>query len=81
MKHKVTTILALLSILITTNATVWPSYAIAWSPDMRLTWNTETDWMPSIIQASDGKIWVVWERRMSIYYKTSVKIAVIDIIG
>jgi hypothetical protein len=60
MKHKVTTILALLSILITTNAIVRPSYAISWSPDMRITWNTETDWMPSIIQASDGKIWVVW---------------------
>jgi len=40
---------------------------------MRLTWNTETDWMPSIAQASDGKIWVAWHSyrtgNADIFYK------------
>ena len=41
-------------------ATIPLGYAIEWSPEMMLTWNDENDGNPSIAQASDGKIWVVW---------------------
>jgi hypothetical protein len=48
--------------------------AISWSPNMRLTWNESDDWHPSITQASDGKIWVVWHSRRTgnydIFFKT-----------
>jgi len=54
-------------------ATVPLSYAYEWSPEMMLTWNSEIDGNPSIAQASDGKIWVVWysERtgNADIFYK------------
>jgi len=33
----------------------------SWSEDMRLTWENQSDVRPSVMQASDGKIWVVWE--------------------
>lgn len=33
---------------------------IVWSSDMRLTWNEALDVSPSIMQAVDGSIWVVW---------------------
>ena len=33
---------------------------IAWSSDTRLTWNEALDVSPSIMQAVDGSIWVVW---------------------
>jgi len=36
------------------------SYATHWSPDTRLTWDESLDWAPSIAQAQDGTIWVVW---------------------
>ena len=35
-------------------------YAIQWSPDTRLTWHESLDWAPSITQAKDGRIWIVW---------------------
>lgn len=60
MKHKATRTIALISFLIILAATMPLGYAYNWSPDMRLTWNMETDWNPSIAQTSDGKIWVVW---------------------
>lgn len=45
-----------------------------WSPDTRLTNDTATDYMASIMQAQDGKIWVAWvSNRMGndeIHYKT-----------
>ena len=39
-----------------------PIYATEWSsmPDTRLTWDKSRDWAPSIAQAQDGRIWVVW---------------------
>jgi len=45
-------------ILISSNAQ--SLYAINWSPDTRVTWDTKSDWHPSITQANDGKIWLVW---------------------
>jgi hypothetical protein len=36
------------------------AYAEEWSPDMRLTWNSADDYYPSIAQAREGRIWVVW---------------------
>ncbi len=35
-------------------------YGLHWSPDTRLTENSSYDTNPSIIQACDGAIWVVW---------------------
>ena len=50
------------------------SLAHPWSPDTRLTTNSSVDKTPSIMQAADGKIWVVWStNRMGnyeIFYKT-----------
>ena len=43
----------------------------AWSDAVQLTTDTAPDQYPSITQTSDGKIWVVWNRFGSIYYKTS----------
>jgi len=46
----------------------------AWSVDVRLTWNANSDSHPSIAQANDGAIWVVWDSDRNgyddnIYYK------------
>ena len=37
-------------------------YATEWFsiPDTRLTWDISLDWAPSIAQAQDGRIWIVW---------------------
>lgn len=35
-------------------------HSVEWSPEMRLTWKSDIDTFPSIIQTSDGLIWVVW---------------------
>ena len=75
MEHKITRIMALISLLIMMTATIPLGYApdMPDTPDMRLTWNSESDWMPSIAQASDGKIWVVWHSyrtgNADIFYK------------
>jgi hypothetical protein len=47
---------------------------LSWSPEMRLTTDAQNDMNPSITQAVDGKIWVVWEtdRKLldeDIYYR------------
>jgi len=34
--------------------------ATQWSPATRLTWDDSLDWAPSIAQAQDGRIWIVW---------------------
>jgi len=36
------------------------SYAIDWSPDTRLTWHGSIESAPSMTQAQDGRIWIVW---------------------
>jgi len=46
--------------IITLTEVIPLSSSINWSPDMRLTWDDEWDTAPSIIQASDGRIWVFW---------------------
>lgn len=55
--------LVLLLLVITVNIFVNISsvYAVDWSPDMRITWNAADDFSPSVSQARDGKIWVVWQ--------------------
>jgi len=51
-------------------------YGSTWSSDTRLTTNSAPDKLPSIIQARNGRIWVVWQsyrdNDMDIYYKTSL---------
>lgn len=73
MEHKISRIIPAISFLIIITSTIPLGYAYAWSPDMRLTWNIQSDWMPSIAQASDGKIWVVWHSQRTgnaeIFYK------------
>ncbi len=59
MRHKFISTTLLLSLIMFT-ATMRFIYAIEWSPDMRLTWDTSFDFHPSIVQTSDGRIWVVW---------------------
>jgi len=50
---------------------------IEWQPEMQLTTNSTNDRSPSIMQADDGKIWVVWVSDRwgfgndELYYKTS----------
>ena len=73
MKSKISRIIALISSVMIMSVTIQAGYASEWSPDTRLTWNTETDWMPSIAQASDGRIWIVWHSYRTgggdVYYK------------
>ena len=41
-----------------------------WGPDIQLTTCPKADdWAPSVTQALDGKIWVVWVRDEDIFYK------------
>jgi len=57
--------------------TALPAGAIEWSPDTQLTTYSEAwDESPSIIQAVDGSIWVVWQsdrtgNQYDLYFKTS----------
>jgi len=48
-------------------------YAVDWSLDMRLTWNSASDGMPSMTRANDGRIWLFWQSRRTgnydIFYK------------
>ena len=48
-------------------------YAVDWSLDMRLTWSSAPDEMPSLMRASDGRIWAFWQTRRTgnydIFYK------------
>jgi len=50
-----------------------PSNGLWWTSETRLTADSDGDYHPSILQASDGKIWVVWQRNLSgnheIFYK------------
>jgi len=59
-RHKIFQIMVSISFLIIMTVTIPLGYAYEWSPDMGLTWNENIDGNPSIAQASDGKIWVVW---------------------
>jgi len=65
--------MAFISFVIMMTAIIPLGCAVEWSPDMRLTWDDNNDWMPSIAQASDGKIWVVWHSyrtgNADIFYK------------
>lgn len=65
--------MVIFSFLIMMTASVLPGYGYEWSPEMMLTWNSETDANPSVAQASDGKVWIVWHSYRSgnadIFYK------------
>jgi len=67
------TITTLILFLITAGAFAPPSQAVEWSADMRLTIDDDSDSNPSITQAVDGKIWVVWSSyrtgNFEIFYK------------
>jgi len=56
-----------------TTAAIPLGYAIEWSPEMMLTWHDGYDGNPSVAQASDGKVWIVWHSYRSgnadIFYK------------
>jgi len=52
-------------------------YGLSWSSDIRLTTDSDFDEGPSIIQAVDGSIWVVWQsdragKQYDLYFKTSL---------
>jgi len=72
-RHKIFQTMVLISFLIIMTATIPLCYAYEWSPDMGLTWNNNIDGNPSIAQANDGKIWVVWNSyrtgNAEIFYK------------
>ena len=62
-KKKLVRITLELTLLLTILNVFTPSiYATEWSsmPDTRLTWDESLDWAPSIAQAQDGTIWIVW---------------------
>lgn len=48
-------------------------HAVDWSLDMRLTWDSAADEMPSLMRANDGRIWVFWQSirtgNYDIFYK------------
>jgi hypothetical protein len=49
---------------------------LTWAPYRMLTYDPATDQMPSIMQARDGRLWVVWAsnrigNQYDLYYKTS----------
>lgn len=53
---------------------IYVGSSISWSVDSRLTTDPSDDWDPSIIQATDGKMWVTWHsyrpEDYNIFYKT-----------
>lgn len=49
-------------------------YAVDWSVDMRLTWNSAADEMPSLMRANDGRIWAFWQSRRNGNYDVFYKI-------
>jgi len=58
---KKTKLLAVTLIIITTFSLVtFMSEAITWTSDKELTYHEYVDVTPSVAQASDGKIWIVW---------------------
>jgi len=61
-KKPVRIILGLTLLLTILNVFTPSSYATEWFsiPDTRLTWDESLDWAPSIAQAQDGRIWIVW---------------------
>lgn len=74
MSRKITlTSIILTLFLITAGVFAPPSQAVEWSADIRLTLDDDSDSSPSITQAIDGKIWVVWSSyrtgNMEIFYK------------
>ena len=48
----------------------------SWTGDIQLTFDTNQDFHPSILQTRDGKIWIVWDSdrtgTFELYYKISV---------
>ncbi len=42
-----------------------------WSSDTQLTASTESEILPTIAQAADGKLWIVWTRSGRLWYQTS----------
>lgn len=66
-------LLVLLSILVFQQVQL--ALAPSWSSEIRLTTDLQADVASSIIQTSDRKIWVVWEKNVqdgrAIFYKTS----------
>jgi len=72
------TIFSLVMLLLITAivASVEVTSGISWSADIyQLTTDTHFDGMPSITQANDGRIWVVWSKPVggyyALFYKTS----------
>lgn len=61
-KKLVQTLLEVTLLLTVLNVLTPSVYATEWSsmPDTRLTWDKSRDWAPSMAQAQDGRIWVVW---------------------
>ena len=68
------TITALILFLITTSAIAPSNHAVEWSADIRLTLDNSSDLAPSIAQASDGNIWVVWSSDRTGNYELFYKV-------
>jgi hypothetical protein len=49
-------------------------YAVNWSLDLRLTWNSAADEMPSLTRTNDGRIWAFWQSRRTGNYEIFYKI-------
>ena len=52
---------------------VYDSQTKEWQPPGQLTYDSSSDKDPSIIQAQDDAIWVVWERNADLYHKVFFK--------
>jgi len=55
--------------------TVTSDYGVSWSTETQVTDDPRKDVSPAIVQASDGKIWLVWSRQTApsnedLFYKT-----------
>lgn len=57
------------------NADIWYKSSVdggaTWSEDTQLTNNASEDSTPTIAQAGDGKLWIVWQRSSRLWYRTS----------
>jgi len=67
-------IFSFMALLIVSIVMVPLVYGVDWSPDMRLTWDSGEDTMPSVMKSNDGSLWVFWQSRRTgreeLYYKT-----------
>jgi len=75
MSRKTTLTITILILFLITASAITPSiHAVEWSADIRLTLHNSSDSSPSIAQAPDGKIWVVWSSDRTGNYELFYKV-------